>query len=174
MKKQKKGSKLASLVKMLVLITAGILLVILPGGSLDVAVSILGFALLAYGVFAAVSYFTRKPEDRSILNLVVGILAVVFGTFMRARPEMTINILPIVAGVLVFAGGIMGILRALRMKKNNEGGDWKIFLILAVVEAALGILIFANPFATMNILVRVFGVILIYMGVTGAVSVAKE
>ena len=166
------NSKLVNVIELLILISAGFLLILHPGGSLHVAVRVLGFALLAYGGIAVVGSFLKSQEDRSIVKLIVGALSAVGGIIVLVSPEFILSIFPIAAGLMIAVGGVRDLLTALEIKQEGFDG-WKLALLLALITIAFGILIFANPFGTMETLAVILGVALIYDGVAGIFTVFR-
>lgn len=163
-----KNSKLISILEMLILIAAGFLVILHPGGSLNVAVRILGIALVAYGAIAALGYFLKK-DNGSVLRLIVGVAAVIGGIIVLASPEFVVSVLPIVAGLIIAVAGVRDLIDALHRKSAGLGG-WKLALVLSLITIAFGILIFANPFATMETLATILGVALLYNGIAGLIT----
>ena len=156
--------KLVSILEALLMIAFGVLIIMHPGGSLNVAVRILGILLVGAGALALLSFLTARQEEKSVLRLLIGALSVVAGIVVLAAPGLVISIFPIVAGVSIAVSGVYDLAGALRRKK--AGFSFKLPLILALITIAMGILLFANPFATMETLVVVLGVALVYNGIT--------
>ena len=165
-------SKLESLLSAAIMVVAGICLFLFPGGTLNVTVRLLGIAALVYGALGVVSYLRHRDEGPSTVKLIVHAAATIVGLAIAANPAFLISFFPVLGGVLIALSGVDSLMTALNWKR--AGNDtWKPLLILSVVTIALGILIFANPFATMDILIRVFAVILVYDGLVGVFSAVK-
>ena len=156
--------KSGSVVGALVMVIAGVLLFVYPASSLTAGVRLLGFAILLYGAIGLVTGLTQKKESRSMPSLIYFALFTIAGIILIANPGFIISIFPIIAGVMIAVSGAESLMRALKLKKRgHERG--LLMVILAVITIAFGILIFANPFATQALLVRVFACGLIYNGV---------
>lgn len=165
-------SKLTRILEMIILIAAGFLVMLHPGGSMNVAVRILGIVLVAYGLIAAGGYFVKKT-NHSASRLIAGVLSLIGGIVVLAGPQFVISVFPIVAGVVIALGGLRDLLDSLAMKRDGQA-FWKIAMAFSLITIAFGILIFANPFGTMETVVTLLGIALLYNGVTGLFTIIKR
>ena len=82
---------------------------------------------------------------------------------------MVVRVLPIVFGLFVIFDSLGRIQNALELRRC-EYSSWKIFLLLAVLSVALGIVMVVDPFGTMETLVMAIGLILILEGALNLLS----
>jgi len=162
-------NKIIPIIEMLVLIVAGIVLICNPGGSLTTAVTIIGIALAVYGVVAIIRYLADK--EKSGPDLVAGIIAVVAGIFVLCAPKVVVSIFPVIIGILVAVAGLKGIASAFAARKRS--GGWLLSCVLSLITLIIGIVILLNPFGTVETVVVVLGVVLIYIGITGIIAALK-
>lgn len=171
-------SKLLHIFEMVLVCALGLALVIYPKKTWETSLRILGIALLACGVLAALYYFIvlRRRGSGSQNEMLVGVLgcvAVVVGIVVLAAPKLFTNLFGFVAGILVAFSGILNLMKAIDVKKN-DGKGWKVLLGLSLVAIALGVLIFIDPFKAPATLIILVGAVLIYNGVLGIVATIQE
>ena len=154
-------------VRLAALIIGGVLLILFPGGAMATVVKILGIMLVAYGAFAALSYLLGRPENRSPLGLFGGIVSLVLGALALLRPQTVISFFPVAAGVVILAGGLRQIMGALEIRRAAPGSRWTVSLMAGVLSLVLGVVVIVNPFGTLSVVVRLLGIALVYMGISG-------
>lgn len=159
-----KKTKLYPIVSMLILIVLGIVLIVHPGETLDLAVRLIGAALLLIGAFTVVGQILKK-EDRDYLTLCLGAVEAVAGIIVLASPRFVVSLFPVIVGIIVALYGVSDLVAAIRLRRSGANDVWA--LVLAGVTVLLGVILIFAPFKTMTVLVRVIGFILVYKGVTG-------
>lgn len=164
--------KAVPLLKAVVLILAGVIFLVNPGGSLLSVVKIFGAALLAYGIFTAVSQLLARDEKQPGA-LTAGLIAVAVGIVVFIAPAFVVSLFPVVAGVIVIIGGAKRFWDALAAK-NAGDRDWPLGLALSLVCVALGVLVVVNPFGTALGFVKLIGIAGIYYGATALVRLLKK
>jgi len=148
----------------ILMLVFGVILVAKPGLTLQVIVRLLGIGLLIGGAITLWGYFKGTNEEKtSYLNLCGGVLAAAAGFVVLVRPSVIVNLFPTVMGILVLLNGIINLTKTLDLKKNGLI-NWKPPCILALITIVSGIVILANPFSTMELLVMAIGAALIYNG----------
>ncbi len=149
-----------------VLVVLGAALILFPGMALKTIVRLGGVAMVAGGANAVGAWKrSQNQETSSYLDVAGGVVAILGGLYLVIRPESLINFFPTLAGALIVVSGIYYILKA--MDSKRAGFDkWQVSLLLSVVTIALGILILAHPFGTMELLVRILGGVLVYNGLS--------
>lgn len=161
-----KKSKLGSIVSTLVLIVLGVILLVHPGDTLNLAVRLVGVALILVGAVGVVTQLVKK-EDKSVFSIIVGLIEIVVGIIVLAAPTFVVSLFPIIVGIVVALYGISDLVAAVQLKKAGANNGWA--LILAAITVLLGIILIFNPFKTLTTLIRVIGIVLIYKGVTGLI-----
>lgn len=146
-------------------ILAGLALLLWPALSLRLVCGLFGLVILIKGISSLVSY--ARSEVRTVFHYfgwVFGAAATALGVFLLIKPETVVSVLPILVGLFVIFDGVMRIQSALELR-NAGYPKWWSFLLLALLSAGLGVLILWNPFATVEVLVMVIGIILMIEGV---------
>ena len=162
-------TKVLNIFAMVVLVAAGLFFLLYPSKSLQVVVLLLGVALIILGLILAISYLVKKEkEQKDLVSMIAGTVLVLLGVLDIIFRDFVVSIFPTVAGFAVAAGGIAGIVQAVRGKKNNRR-DWKFLLAVSATSIALGVIIFIRKFDEEAIL-RVMGTALLYLGAVGIVN----
>ena len=164
--------KTASATVSLIILLLGIVLVIKPGGTLNVICRIVGFAfLLAAAVLAVFGFGSREEKKQRAFYFSGAVLAALIGIILIANPKFVISLLPIAVGLFVIVNGAINFMQALSIRKS--GKRWGVHMVLAVLTILLGVVIFTNPFSTMELLVRIMCVILIYDGISNLITASR-
>lgn len=150
----------------ILMILLGILLTIFPQVTMRVIGYILGGILVCFGMVQSVLYFVSDQQlDLFRHTLLIGLLSLALGIVTLVGPEAVLSILPFFFGLMVLGGSFMKVQYALNLKRAGYA-HWWVILIMALAAMILGILILANPFGTMAVMVMFIGISLIAGGVT--------
>ena len=159
-----KKSQLNSLASTIILIVLGGVLLLHPGDTLNLAVRLVGVALVLVGAVGIIAQM-MKQEEKQIVSLLVGVVEILAGLVVLAAPSFVASLFPLLVGIAVVLYGISDFIAAWRLKNAGAHNAWA--LILAAITVILGVVLVFNPFRTLTTLVRVLGAVLIYKGVTG-------
>lgn len=154
----------------IVYILIGIALLLKPELSLRLVCLLFGAVILFKGVASIWAYM--KLEIRSFFSaftLIFGVITTALGVFLLFKPEMVVSVLPILVGLFIILDGLVRFQSAFELKTAGHSNWWS-FLILALLSAGLGILMIANPFASVQVLVMAIGIILILEGAINLIS----
>ena len=175
-KNENKKSKLSPVLITILMIGFGILLIVKPDLAVKILVIILGIVLLAGGAIFVLGWFfggkdggkgkgnanvKQKKTTADIMQLIGSIFVVIAGIVILVWQDFFCDIFPTVMGIIILVTGVVNLLRAFSLKKE-EGKSWLVSLILSLAAIALGLLIIFNPFFGPLVLTRVTGVVLIY------------
>jgi len=123
---------------------------------------LVGVAVLFGGAAQLVHAFETRGEPRFLLRLVVGILYVLAGYWLLARPEIGILSLAIILGTFLFAQGLLTSILGLQARPVR-GWGWLLFD--GVVSVILGLLIWAHwPSDAAWLIGTFFGISLVCSG----------
>ena len=160
-------SKFANIIKLGITIALGMVLVIYPGETLDTLVKVLGIAIVVIsGVVLASTLIAKDKIGYDVFQVVGAIIALIAGIIILADRGLIISIFPIVTGLSIIAYGVFGVINALNFKKYYSMG-WQASLAFSIITIIVGLVIAGNPFGTMNTIVRLIGIVLIYNGAVG-------
>lgn len=158
----------------IIYVILGLLLLLIPGTIQDTISLILGLAIVAMGVFNLVLYFATL--DSFIWyqsDFLLGIIEVVFGLFIITNPRILISFIPLIFGLILLVHGINGIIQAMSLRKY-ENIRWVSSVVLNIISMVLGFVIMLNPFGTIELLLRIIGICLIYSGINDFIAAYKS
>ena len=158
--------KISKIISKLVMAAVGIVLIIKPGEALTGIIRFLGVALLLIGLFGIIS-FIASPSKGIIAGffLVLSVLAALAALIPLFKPSLIVAIFPFVIGITLAINGIADSIEAVSLRSIT--GVWIIPLVLSLLAIVGGCVIAFYPFATMDLLVRIVGAILVYNAVVG-------
>ncbi|MBQ7707982.1 MAG: DUF308 domain-containing protein [Lachnospiraceae bacterium] len=160
-------SKFVNILKLIVIVALGLVLLFYPGQSLDTGVKALGIVIIVAGAVALISAMTAQEKNAYVTFQIVGaVLGLVAGIIVLVNRGLVISIFPVLTGVGLAIYGAFGIAQAITFKKYYTKG-WEAPLLFSIITILVGVLIAANPFSTMNTIVRLIGIVLTYNGVVG-------
>lgn len=165
--KEELKSKFTNILKLIIIVALGFVLIFYPGQTLDTAVKALGIVIIVAGAVALISSLTQKDKNSYVMFQLIGaLIGLTTGIIVLTNRGLVISIFPVLTGVGIAIYGAFGIAQALTFRKFYTTG-WQASLLFSVVTIGVGMLIAANPFSTMNTIVRLVGIVLVYNGVVG-------
>ena len=162
----KKGFLLSALAFMLL----GLALLLWPEASLRLVCYLFGAVILIKGLLSVWGYV--RAEERFFFDyfgLVFGVAAAALGVFLLIKPDTVVSVLPILVGLYVIVDAVVRLQSAFELKAMGYARWWA-FLVLAGLSVVLGMLMVANPFETVQLLVMAIGVILLVEGALNLIS----
>lgn len=166
-----KSNHVFNLILFIVLFIVGIALLSNPAGGMQAIVIILGIALIAYGVIAILTDYSRRIRAGSVYVLPAVLLALGILLILFNGPTAGV-ILPLIVGVWAIIQGAISLSGAFRAR--NSGGNWLAKMILAAIILALGIIIIISMIAGGNAVGAIFGALLIIFSIAGLVQWIME
>ena len=159
-------TKLSKMLSKLVMAALGVVLIMYPATALQSLIRFIGIAIAVIGVFGILSFFASPYKGFIATAIFVGaIIAVLLSIIPIAKPEIIVAIFPLIIGITIALNGIAGAFEAIALKPIM--GVWFVPLLLSLLAAAAGLFIAFYPFKTMDFLVRIVGIILVYSAVVG-------
>ena len=150
----------------LICIALGVVLVVWPGMSVQVACMAIGAVLIINGISRLLNFiFGRDDSLFSQMNLIMGIIITVIGVWILLQPEKIIAMIPILVGIIIIIHGINNLQQAVNLCKSQYD-KWWVALLLGLLTVGLGILLICNPFQAIDTLVMFIGLFLIYDGIS--------
>ena len=154
----------------------GVLFIARPEQSLTVMGRVLGIAMIAFGAFKLVGYFSHDLFRLAFqYDLEFGILLIVLGIIVLPRSEDVMGVLAAALGIAILADGLFKV--RISMDSRTFGiRNWWMILVLAVVTCGAGALLVLRPWQGAKLLARLLGVSLLCEGVLNlcvAVSTVK-
>lgn len=157
-------------IALLYMVMGGLLLAF-PAATSTVFVWALAGGAACYGVSHLLRYLqTRKKGTASPADLFLTVLPVAFAVFALVWPQTLLSFLPLVLGSLLLLDGV-GKLPLAIMVMRAHTPDATALLLSSLIPLVLGAVIVVNPFQTVQLVVRIFGVGLIADGVADFAAV---
>jgi uncharacterized membrane protein HdeD (DUF308 family) len=152
------------LVNGLALVVAGVLIF-----SIDWSVRSLSIFIGALFILQGISMALTRGFDRSAntTNVVTGLLSIAAGVAIIVWPHPGLVAVAIFLGSWLIVMGTVSVAGAFAGRKVIP--DWWLWLILGVLEIALGVLALADPGATLAALITVAGIWAVIVGVMNVV-----
>lgn len=147
-------------------IVLGIVLVVWPDMSMQIACAAIGVVLLVGGLVRLVQYFVvRDGSMYAQMNLIMGIVLAVVGVWIVLKPDKVLAIIPIIIGIVIVLHGLNNLQQAVTLCKEKYD-KWWIALILGLLTVGFGVLLVCRPFAALDTVVMLIGIFLIYDGLS--------
>lgn len=157
-------------IALLYMVMGGLLLAF-PAATSTVFVWALAGGAACYGVSHLLRYLqTRKKGTASPADLFLTVLPVAFAVFALVWPQTLLSFLPLVLGSLLLLDGV-GKLPLAIMAMRAHTPDATALLLSSLIPLVLGAVIVVDPFQTVQLVVRIFGVGLIADGVADFAAV---
>jgi uncharacterized membrane protein HdeD (DUF308 family) len=150
------------LVRGVIALVAGILLLVWPDRTLLLVAVILGVSLIAFGiteVVQALSASDRLAMERAI-PVTVGLLAVAAGIIVIARPDSSVRVVAVAAGIYLIVAGIAAGISAFNDPEIRASQGF-----MAVLWIVTGVVVLVWPDVTVAVLAVVFGISLVLRGI---------
>ena len=90
----------------IIYILLGIFMIISPASISNIICYVIGFLILAFGGNQIFIFINSKGSQISKFNLVLGILALLLGSYVVINPEAFISFIPIVVGVIIIVDAV--------------------------------------------------------------------
>lgn len=169
--KELKGIKWEAIFTQILVILLGIVLLFNPETTARTVCYIIGMIIMAAGVIKILSYFLTSFENNWQKNsFVSGAVLVMVGILFMVKVEVIMSIIPIIMGIFVLLSGV-GKLQAVFDLRRMKSDGWIGLLIIAIINIALGGLLFSDVIRAAKLMIRVVGACMIYSGVTDLVNI---
>ena len=154
-----------AILRALIYLMLGFLMLFFPNSMIHILVYILAAYLIIQGIINLVLYFRRRSQpDTAYFEIVSGVFFLILGLVLIVFLKPIISIVPIILGILIVLNGTIGFVQAIDAKKYGMKSGVAMILY-NVVLVIVGIILMLNPFASVTVLFRVFGIIMIVMGI---------
>ncbi len=157
-----KQIKWNSTVNLIVLFIIGLLLLIFPIESLNIACCLIASMLMLAG--AAYIYRVVKKRaletNEDLISIVISIAAIAISITIFVDPTWVIRAINSIIGLFLIINSSLNIVSLLKFRKDRTT-SWWIFLVLTSIVLILGILVIINPEFLAKIVVRLEGATLV-------------
>ena len=148
-------------------ILVGLLMIISPKMISDFICFLIGGIILLFSSNQILGFIRNKTAK---FKLVLGVLALILGSYIILNPEEFISFIPFVAGVIILIDSVSKIVQSLDLKKHGYA-SWSKITLTSLLMLLFGLFLLFNPFGAIEIVIRILGVFLIIDGICEAVTV---
>jgi uncharacterized membrane protein HdeD (DUF308 family) len=142
----------------LITLGVGVFFIVEPHETLKVFTVILGIFLVVDGVLAMLAALSGRGESRGLLTT-VGILSVLAGLVLIQQPFTALRVFIIILGIWFVLAGIARFVYAFTLEEGRAG-----YIVVALIDAAAGILILSWPDLSLSTLGVIIGIVLVLRG----------
>lgn len=149
----------------------GIVLIIWPDTAVRTIVIVIGTVIMLLGALSMI--FSREPKDgqsRSLLSI-NGIVSLIFGLVLILFPTFFVGIIMFLFGAILLIVGVSEIASLISAKKVADI-PWSLF-IGPLITTGCGVVMFFNPFSTIEWVFIFFGISLLIYAITELISTKK-
>jgi len=151
-------------------ILLGVFLLIWPGVAISLLGEILAVGLILAGLFSLLGYAGK--QGRSSYGVVFGVIALVIGIWMFARPYKLAELIPVILGLVVLVHGVRDLKMASSARENGDAGWW-ISFGLGVVSIVFGLICIVKAFSMAQMAFRLIGLMMLYDGISDMLIIRK-
>jgi len=159
----KSGNQKRRLTRGVLSVLLGITIMVYPGLTLNIVVSIIGALLLAYGL---INYFIERKTDRpnapGLFLIPSGIGSIVFGVLFLLFPGFIAKAFVFLIGFILLIVGITQVAAQLNVRQKTNFSY--LFIIIGVLASIGGIVLIAKPFESASALLAFFGALVSLLG----------
>ena len=157
-----KDLRIKLLLSTVVFIVLGVLMLVVPDKSGDIICLILSIAAIIGGITLTSMFFKEVAKgDPAANGLVSGVLLLAAGIYFLINKDDLKNVLGIILGFVVLAGGLAKLQQGFKIKKLGAP-NWKFSMFLSAVGIVLGIVILV--FSNQDIIPILIGISLLVSG----------
>ena len=171
MEKLMKNFLKSSMITSTILIVLGILLVFQSETTAMPIPYVIRGILIAAGPLALIRYVrnAQGPEYRNELDIIYGIVTIIFGVIIIKNYQAIASIIPIVIGIGIIINSA-GKLNYSFQLKANKNELWKTTMIISIISTICGVILLFNPFKTPLGIMKIIGVFIIIYAVLDLIS----
>lgn len=165
------STKNIRLIKGIITLLIGVLFVVYPGLTVVSIIKFLGIMLVVSGALILIPQIAKRSKSNqfwiteSIINIALGLVFISF-------PEQLASVFIAIFGILAF---VIGLIKLVSYSKFRQVYVNPILMLLeGIYYLAIGILIFANPFESLQVIVRLIGLFLLVYGIMDLLNLKKK
>lgn len=152
-----KRGTIINLISTLMLLVTGVILVKNPVVTLNIVTYTVETILVVWGGITIVNYVrVESKHDVFSLGFVQGVVCILLALFLIVNPEIIASILPVCIGIWMIFGSLSRIQVAIKLNAWGQRTS-ALYILLAVLMFAIGVVIICNPFKTATIIVQALG-----------------
>ena len=150
-----------SLIVSIIFVIIGLFLFIKPDTTITVISYTFGGILIISGIFSMYKYFTSDGIMGAFrFDLVYGVLLLIAGIFLIAKPTVLESFFPIILGIWIIINSVTKFQYSLVLKKASND-DWPYTCIISILTFIWGIILLFNPLKTALMITQIIGIFII-------------
>ena len=153
----------SSIAAALITILLGLVLIFWPDRSIRFLCSMLGALLLITGIVYILGWFARRRDGFPVYALIPGVVLGALGLWLLAIPQSVVALIQYICGAVILFHGVIDFQSAAALVKMRVRRSW-LELLLSLLTVGLAVVIFLNPFGTVEALVMLIGWVLVFDG----------
>lgn len=161
----------SSIVTSTLLIILGILLIFQSETTIMMISYVIGGVLVAIGALALIRY-VKNGEDpvlRNELDIVYGIVTIIFGIIIIKNYQAIASIIPAVIGIAIIINSASKLNYAFQLK-TDENNMWKTTMIISIISTIFGVILLFNPFEAALGIMKIIGIFIIAYAILDLIS----
>ena len=161
----------SSIITSAILIVLGVLLILQSETTIMMISSIIGGVLVAIGALALIRYVKNgeSPALRNELDIVYGIVTIIFGIIIVQNYQAIASIIPAVIGIAIIISSAGKLNYAFQLRED-ESRMWKTTMVISIISTICGVILLFNPFKAALGIMKIIGVFIILYAVLDLVS----
>ena len=145
-------------------IILGLVAVTWPGLTLYILILIFAINILIVGMFAIFEPLFDKRNHHAVLTALLGIVGVIVGIFLIARPEIAASVITLLIAIWALCFGVVDLYAGFMASNEGIKGSWFMILV-GILSLVFGVYMLFNPLVGALTLVWVIGVYAIASGI---------
>jgi len=161
----------SSIATSIFLIILGILLVFQSEMTIMAISYVIGGILVAIGALALIRYIKKAAdkESTSELDIIYGIVTIIFGVIIIQNYQALASIIPIVLGVTIIVSSVGKLNYAFQLKADDNQ-LWKTTMMISIISTICGVVLLFNPFSAAIGIMKIIGIFIIVYAILDLVS----
>ena len=166
-----KTAKIGYIVSSVLFVIFGLMLMIFPEISLSTIGTLIGCAMIVFGIFKVIGYFSKDLFRLAFqYDLAFGILLGVLGVIILMKPEKMMSFLCVALGIAILTDGLFKIQIAVDSKTFGIG-RWWLIMIAALLTVSIGLMLIFRPADAAITITMMVGIALILDGLMSLITV---
>lgn len=161
----------SSIITSAILIILGLLLIYKSENTIMAISYVIGGVLIAIGALALIRYVKNgeSPALRNELDIVYGIVTVIFGIIIIKNYQAIASIIPAVIGIAIIISSAGKLNYAFQLK-SDENRLWKTTMVISIISTLCGVVLLFNPFEAALGIMKIIGAFIIIYAVLDIIS----
>ena len=161
----------SSIITSAILIVLGVLLILQSETTIMMISYIIGGVLVAIGALALIRYVKNgeSPALRNELDIVYGIVTIIFGIIIVQNYQAIASIIPAVIGIAIIISSAGKLNYAFQLRED-ESRMWKTTMVISIISTICGVILLFTPFKAALGIMKIIGVFIIIYSVLDLVS----